>query len=125
MCPPWPWPVGSVVRHSPGRTGSWWFERDQLAALGAAGWVGWGAVFYTAVMSSIVAYGAWYGLLRRHPVNRVVPLTLLVPVLAVGLGVLILGDTLGPHKLIGGGLVIAGIGLIVLRFKGGARRQAS
>src|SRR5699024_8396900 len=51
--------------------GSWWLERDQLAALGDAGWIGWGAVFYTAVMSSIVAYGAWYGLLRRHPVNRV------------------------------------------------------
>ncbi|MDR5858939.1 EamA family transporter [Halomonas eurihalina] len=107
--------------------GSWWLERDQLAALGDAGWIGWGAVFYTAVMSSIVAYGAWYGLLRRHPVNRVVPLTLLVPVLAVGLGVLLLGDSLGPHKLIGGGLVIVGIGLIVLRFRkrGGTPRRAS
>ncbi|MDI5987149.1 EamA family transporter [Halomonas sp. M4R5S39] len=97
--------------------GSLLFEGDHLEAMRQAGWAGWGAVGYTAVMSSIVAYGLWYGLLHRHPVNRVVPMTLLVPVLAVLLGVLLLGDTLGIHKLAGGGLVVAGIGLIVLRFR--------
>ncbi|TFH86060.1 EamA/RhaT family transporter [Billgrantia azerbaijanica] len=95
--------------------GSWWFEHDQLAALADAGWRGWGAVFYTAVMSSIVAYGLWYGLLRRHPVNRLAPLSLLVPVGAVLLGVVLLGETLDPHKLGGGALVIAGVALIVVR----------
>ncbi len=95
--------------------GSWWFEQGQGRALAGAGWAGWGAVFYTAVMSSIVAYGLWYGLLRRHPVNRVVPLTLLMPVLAVLLGAALMGDSLGPHKLAGGGLVISGLALIVLR----------
>ncbi|MCH4562497.1 EamA family transporter [Halomonas sp. EGI 63088] len=97
--------------------GSLLFEHDHLEAMRRAGWAGWGAVVYTAVMSSILAYGLWYGLLRRHPVNRVVPMTLLVPVLAVLLGVLLLGDTLGIHKLAGGGLVVAGIALIVLRFR--------
>jgi len=103
--------------------GSWWFEQGQWRALIEAGWAGWGAVFYTAVMSSIVAYGLWYGLLRRHPVNRVVPLTLLMPVLAVLLGAALMGDSLGPHKLAGGGLVIAGLALIVLRL--GAPRPAT
>ncbi|RUR37747.1 DMT family transporter [Vreelandella populi] len=97
--------------------GSWLFESGQWQAIKEAGWVGWGAVFYTAVMSSIVAYGIWYALLRRHPVNRVVPMTLLVPVLAVGLGALLMDDSLGLHKLMGGGLVVAGIGLILIRFR--------
>ncbi|WP_163558752.1 EamA family transporter [Halomonas sp. NO4] len=101
--------------------GSWWFEQGQLAALAQAGWLGWGAVFYTAVMSSIAAYGLWYGLLRRHPVNRLAPLSLLVPVGAVLLGALLLGETLDPHKLTGGALVIAGVALIVVRL----RRRAS
>ncbi|MGM0700970.1 MAG: DMT family transporter [Pseudomonadota bacterium] len=100
--------------------GSWWFERGQLDALAQAGWLGWGAVFYTAVMSSIAAYGLWYGLLRRHPVNRLAPLSLLVPVGAVLLGALLLGETLDPHKLTGGALVIAGLALIVVRL--GRRR---
>ncbi|WP_163574285.1 DMT family transporter [Halomonas faecis] len=100
--------------------GSWWFERGQLEALAQAGWLGWGAVFYTAVMSSIAAYGLWYGLLRRHPVNRLAPLSLLVPVGAVLLGALLLGETLDPHKLTGGALVVAGLALIVVRL--GRRR---
>ncbi|PRY66750.1 O-acetylserine/cysteine efflux transporter [Vreelandella songnenensis] len=97
--------------------GSWLLESGQWQAIREASWAGWGAVFYTAVMSSIVAYGIWYALLRRHPVNRVVPMTLLVPVLAVGLGAVLMGDTLGFHKLMGGGLVVAGIGLILIRFR--------
>ncbi|PMR73281.1 DMT family transporter [Billgrantia endophytica] len=97
--------------------GSWWFESGQMEAIGQAGWAGWGAVFYTAVMSSIVAYGLWYGLLRRHPVNRLAPLSLLVPVGAVLLGVILLGEHLNGHILAGGALVIAGVALIVIRFK--------
>lgn len=95
--------------------GSWLFENGQWQAIQQASWIGWGAMIYTAVMSSIVAYGIWYALLRRHPVNRVVPMTLLVPVLAVGLGALLMGDSLGFHKLVGGSLVIAGIALIVIK----------
>jgi len=94
--------------------GSWLFETGQWQAIQQASWRGWAAMIYTAVMSSIIAYGIWYALLRRHPVNRVVPMTLLVPVLAVGLGALLMGDSLGIHKLLGGGLVVAGIALIVL-----------
>lgn len=94
---------------------SWLFENDQLAALAAAGASGWGAVFYTAVMSSIVAYGLWYRLLQKHPVSRVVPLSLLMPVFAVILGVWLLDDSLGVNKLAGGTLVIAGLAVINLR----------
>jgi len=97
--------------------GSWLLEDHQWQAMSHAGIAGWGAVGYTAVMSSIVAYGLWFGLLRRHDVNRLVPMTLLVPVLAVVLGVVLLGDSLGPHKLGGGALVVAGVALIVIRFR--------
>lgn len=97
--------------------GSWLFESGQWQAIKQASWVGWGAIIYTAVMSSIVAYGIWYALLRRHPINRVIPMTLLTPVFAVGLGALLMGDSLGIHKLIGGGLVVSGIALIVIKFR--------
>lgn len=82
-------------------------------------------MFYTAVMSSILAYGMWFGLIRRHDVNRVVPLTLLVPVLAVILGIVLLDDSVDPFKLGGGGLVVAGVALIVIRFGGRARHDGS
>ncbi len=96
--------------------GSWLFEDDQLAALARASWAGWGAVIYTAVMSSIVAYGLWYRLLQKHPVSRVVPLSLLMPVFAVLLGMWLLGDPLGINKLLGGAMVVAGLAVINVRF---------
>ncbi|WP_227370212.1 DMT family transporter [Halomonas sp. M20] len=104
--------------------GSWIFENDQLAALSRAGWAGWGAVLYTAIMSSIVAYTLWYRLLQKHPVSRVVPLTLLMPVFAVLLGMWLLGDPLGINKLAGGIMVILGLAIINIRF-GRLRRARS
>ncbi|MBY5943497.1 EamA family transporter [Halomonas sp. DP5N14-9] len=95
---------------------SWWFEDNHWQAMLDAGLAGWGAVLYTALMSSILAYGIWFGLIRRHDVNRVVPLTLLVPVLAVILGIVLLGDSVNAYKLGGGGMVVAGVALIVIRF---------
>lgn len=103
--------------------GTWIFEENQLAALSQAGWAGWGAVFYTAVMSSIAAYGLWYYLLQKHPVSRVVPLSLLMPVFAVILGIWLLGDPLGINKLVGGLMVVAGLAVINIRFT--RRRQES
>ncbi|WP_442487536.1 DMT family transporter [Halomonas litopenaei] len=99
---------------------SWWFEDNHWHAMLDAGLAGWGAVLYTALMSSILAYGIWFGLIRRHDVNRVVPMTLLVPVLAVILGIVLLGDSVDAYKLGGGGMVVAGVALIVIRF--GPRR---
>ncbi|RCV91597.1 DMT family transporter [Billgrantia montanilacus] len=97
--------------------GSWWLEKGQMEAIGQAGLFGWGAVFYTAVMSSIVAYGLWYGLLRRHAVSRLAPLSLLVPAGAVVLGIVLLGEQLNAHIAVGGAMVIAGVALIVIRFR--------
>ncbi|MDF3918324.1 EamA family transporter [Salinicola salarius] len=97
--------------------GSWIFEDDQWLALHQASWAGWGAVVYTALMSSIAAYGLWYWLLQKHPVSRVVPLTLLMPVFAVILGVWLLDDPLGINKVAGGVMVVAGLAVINIRFR--------
>lgn len=97
--------------------GSGIFEDNQWQAIRDAGLAGWGTVVYTAVMSSIAAYGLWYRLLQKHPVSRVVPLTLLMPVFAVILGVWLLDDPLGFNKVFGGLLVIAGLAVINIRFR--------
>lgn len=90
------------------------FESNQWQAMMEASLISWGGLLYTAFLSSIVAYGLWYGLLRRHPVNLVVPFTLLMPVLAVLLGIWLMGDAMNVYKGMGGLLVIAGLGFIVM-----------
>lgn len=96
-------------------TGSLLFEQQQWTAMMEAGWRGWGAVIYSAVMSSIIAYGLWNTLLRRHSVARLIPLSLLTPLVVVLLGVLMLGESLALNKLLGGALVVGGIAIINIR----------
>jgi O-acetylserine/cysteine efflux transporter len=87
-------------------------ESDQLRVIAEAGWRGWGAVVYMAVGASIIAYGLWYSLLGKYEVNRVVPLTLLAPVLAVVLAAAILEEPLTLNTVIGGAVTIIGVAMI-------------
>lgn len=87
-------------------------EDGQFAAIAAADWRAWGAVAYMAIGASITAYGLWYYLIAKHEMNKVVPLTLLSPVLAVGLAVLILGEPLTARVVAGGLITIAGVAMI-------------
>ena len=91
-------------------------ETGQRQAIAAAQWPAYAAVVYMAVCSSIIAYGLWYYLIGRYPMNMVVPLTLLSPVLAVLLAVLLLGEPLTMATIIGGALTLSGVAIIeVLR----------
>ncbi len=90
-------------------------ETGQWAAMRAAGPAAWGGVAFTVVGSSVVAYTLWLGLLRRHPVSRVVPFTLLGPVIGFVAGVLVLGEAVTTIKVIGGLLTTAGVAVVELR----------
>ncbi len=90
-------------------------EDDHRTAIAQAGWRGWGAVAYGAVVITILSYGLWYPLLRRYPVNQIMPYTLLIPVLTVAASYLMLGDRLDWQSAIGGAVTILGVAIIVLR----------
>ncbi len=72
------------------------------------------AVLYLAVMVQIVSYAIWYRLLRLYPVNVVMPITLLCPVLGVLAGVVILGEVLTWKAILGGAATLAGVAIIML-----------
>lgn len=75
----------------------------------------WLALGYSAIGASIIGHGTFYWLVQRHEIQRVTPYLLLVPVLAVGMGMLAWGDRPGPRLLIGGALVILGVLWVTLR----------
>ncbi|MBV9522573.1 MAG: EamA family transporter [Alphaproteobacteria bacterium] len=97
-------------------------ERHQLIALTNAGWRGWGGIAFGAVIVTIISYGMWYPLMRRYPVNQIMPFTLLVPALAVAASYVILGERLDAQALLGGAATLAGVAVIVLRGKPAAAR---
>ncbi len=89
-------------------------ESGQVEALAATGLRGWSGVAYTIVCSTLIAYTLWYRLIARLPMNRVVPFTLLGPVVGLTGGVLLLGEPLTWHKLVGGTLTVLGVAVVEL-----------
>jgi len=75
----------------------------------------WFAVLYTAVSGGLIGFGLWYWLLGRHPVQRLAPFLLLVPVFAVTVSQLLLKEGLSLSLFIGGAAVLVGVGLCQVR----------
>jgi O-acetylserine/cysteine efflux transporter len=88
-------------------------EDDHLAFIRAADWVVWGTVIYLGLVMTALGYGFWYSLVLRHPVSRVGPFLLLLPVFSVIGGVGLLGESLTLRVALGGVVVVAGLALIL------------
>ncbi|MFU8878148.1 MAG: DMT family transporter, partial [Wenzhouxiangellaceae bacterium] len=93
-----------------------WLEQP-LPALAEAGWnsPALPAIVYSALGASIIGHGTFYWLVQRHEINIVTPWLLLVPVLAVILGIAVRGDQPGPRLIAGGVLVVSGVLWVTLR----------
>jgi O-acetylserine/cysteine efflux transporter len=69
----------------------------------------WIAVAYVGWMSTIIGYAMWTRLLKRHPVNRVAPFSLGVPVVGIASGMLALGDVISVWQWTGTALIVAAL----------------
>lgn len=92
-------------------------EGGQANAVRNATWEGWTALFFTTVMSSLIAHTAWYYLVGRYPVTSLSPITLLSPLFGIFFGVTLLNDQLTARMLVGGTVTLIGVLIVVLREK--------
>ncbi|MGL5446147.1 MAG: EamA family transporter [Rhabdaerophilum sp.] len=90
---------------------SWIFEGPEAMWHAAAmlDWKGVAAIAFLAYAANVFGFGAWSGLLSRHPVARVAPFALLIPVVGMACGVVFFGEVLTPGILIGSAIVFAGL----------------
>jgi O-acetylserine/cysteine efflux transporter len=73
----------------------------------------WLAVAYLGWMATILAYGMWTGLLKRHPANRVAPFSLGVPVVGLAAGLFLLGETITAWQWAGIALTVAALAWVM------------
>ena len=90
----------SMVFEGPGATAALVTTPDPVAL---------GCALFTAYVSSLLGYGLWNGLLRRHPATAVVPFAMLVPVVGIAAAWLALGEVPSPLEVAGGVLLLAGV----------------
>ncbi len=72
-------------------------------------------VAYLTIFGTIAAFWLYYWLLKRVESTKAMMISLVTPLIAVIIGAIVLGETLPPQTLFGGLLIIASIGMIVLR----------
>jgi drug/metabolite transporter (DMT)-like permease len=70
---------------------------------------------YLTIVGSVVAFLMYYWLIRHIEVTGVLMIPLVTPLVAVLFGVLFAGEIVGWHTAIGGGAIIVGVALAVLR----------
>ena len=81
----------------------------QLPMPGATTWLG---VIGLAALSTALAYIVFFQILRRSGATNVMLVTLLIPVTAILLGYLVLGEQISPHEILGA-LVIGSALLLI------------
>jgi drug/metabolite transporter (DMT)-like permease len=70
---------------------------------------------YLAIVGSVIAFLLYYWLMQNMDVTKTMLISLVTPVVAVILGMLVLDEQLSWRTLVGGAMIIAGIGFIVVR----------
>jgi drug/metabolite transporter (DMT)-like permease len=78
----------------------------------------WTAVGYLAIVGSVIAFLIYFSLLKTWDSTSVSFFAVFTPAIAVGLGAAFLGERLSPWSLAGAALILSGVSLTLVRFKG-------
>jgi drug/metabolite transporter (DMT)-like permease len=71
------------------------------------------AFAYLTVIGSLVAFTAYAWLLRHAPLPLIATYAFVNPVVAVFLGAVVLGEAITPIQLVAGGVIVAGVAVII------------
>jgi drug/metabolite transporter (DMT)-like permease len=74
-----------------------------------------GCLAYLIIMGSVLAFLMYYWLIRHMQISAVLLIPLLTPLIAVLFGVMLAGENISGHTVIGGGAIIGGVALTIAR----------
>ncbi|HNB26568.1 MAG TPA: EamA family transporter [Alphaproteobacteria bacterium] len=94
---------------------SWLIEGPQWGHVPDVAWQGWASLLFQAIVIAIFTYWIWYNMMRRYPVNQVMPFTLLLPMIGVAAGAVLRGEAVTWQMIVGGLATVAGVAIIVIR----------
>ncbi len=90
------------------------FEGDLVKQISTAPMVAWATLLYLGLIMTVVGYSAWYFVLARYPVPMAMPVLLLLPLVTILGAVSFLGERPDIIVLLGGTIVIAGVGVVIV-----------
>lgn len=99
-------------------------EPGALAAAVAVGWPIVACLLYAALVTSVFAHTAYYLLIARYEASLVSTLTLMTPLITIGLGVWITGDHIDAKMTVGSAIALTGVLIIARRNRSAPLVQA-
>ncbi|MDJ0948963.1 MAG: EamA family transporter [Alphaproteobacteria bacterium] len=92
-----------------------WFEADGSVTrlVSTISWETVGAVAYSAVLATVLAFAIWGRLFATHSAATVAPFFLLVPVFGLSLSALVLDERLSNLQLLGAVLIFVGLVMVL------------
>lgn len=75
----------------------------------------WLTLAFLGLVMQPIAYGAWYFVLSKYPVNKVMPIMLLLPITGLITAIILLDEEPSKQVFIGGAVIIFGVCLILFR----------
>ena len=91
------------------------FEERQFSAALEAGWPLVAVVLFSALLVSVFAHTAYYGLIHRYEANLIAPLTLMSPLMAIGFGIWLTNDRFDLRMAVGTAIALTGVLIIAAR----------
>ena len=73
----------------------------------------WLTVMFLGFFMQPIGYAAWYYVLKRYPVNKVMPVLLILPVTGLITSIFLLGEDPPKQVFLGGLIIIFGVGMIL------------
>ena len=89
------------------------FNGNPMQYILSANFYSWLTVIYLGLFMQPAAYGAWYYVLSRYPVNKVMPVLLLLPMVGLITAIFLLGEEPPKQVFLGGTIIVFGVGMIL------------
>ena len=90
------------------------FEGSVVSNIRSADYQAWLIVLYLGLLMNALGYSIWYYVLGIYPVNKILPIMLLLPVTGVVTAIMFLGERPDLKVFIGGIVILFGVGMILI-----------
>jgi len=89
------------------------FDGNPMQYILYANFNSWLTVIFLGFFMQPVGYAAWYYVLKKYPVNKVMPVLLILPVTGLITSIFLLGEDPPKQVFLGGLVIISGVALIL------------
>jgi O-acetylserine/cysteine efflux transporter len=89
------------------------FDGNPLEYILSANINSWLTVIFLGFFMQPVGYAAWYYVLKRYPINKVMPVLLMLPVTGLITSIFLLGESPPNQVFLGGLVIIFGVAMIL------------